>query len=96
MSQRVASRFVSFKGAEALLLTPPLIGLHSKAPNQAFITERPVLAFLQPGRNVISWLFLRYDYIPFGFLFQVTLDCDNEVITNFERLRILGIRQREI
>ena len=63
MSQQVAPRSVSSKGAEALLLTPPLIGLHSKVPNQEFITERQVLVFLQLEQNAIGWLFLRYHYM---------------------------------
>ena len=54
MSQQAASRSVSSKGVEALLLTPPSIGLHSKVPNQEFITERQVLVFLQLGQNVIG------------------------------------------
>ena len=68
MSQQAASRSVSSKGAEALLLTPPSIGLHSKVPNQEFFTERQVLAFLQLGQNAITWLFLRYDHAPGIFL----------------------------
>ena len=63
MSQQAASGSVSSKGAEALLVTPPSIGLHSKVPKQEFITERQVLAFLQLGQNAIGWLFLRYDYM---------------------------------
>ena len=54
MSQQAASRSVLSKGAEAILLTPPSIGLHSKVPNQESITERLILAFLQLGQNAIG------------------------------------------
>ena len=63
MWKPAALRSVSSKVAEVLKLTPPSIGLHSKAPNQASITERQVFNFLQRGQNAIEWIFLRYGYV---------------------------------
>ena len=61
MWPRAVSRPVSCKVARVLEGIPQSIGLHSKAPNQVFIKERPVLPYLLLEQNAVGLHFPRWD-----------------------------------